>query len=188
MGRVAAVKGLRHFALTGVLAISLLTTGFSYDEQLSSGLGAGAPVSAAIEKHCAEQPHDGWDECKEGHQWLARFASETRDPVWAPAMEAKLTAIAALDSSLYTVRHLACRATICILEVESLAGRWSPGRPLHPPISGELEVRETMRGNDRTIAGPIRLALAILMRIPRAKCKYLQEWARTQCEQASATE
>jgi hypothetical protein len=83
--------------------------------------GAPFPVSASIDRKCASYEDSVEIGCSEVREMLKRIEVEQSDPQWAKQMESKILAVAKTMVG-YRVRALACRQTVCIVEMESSLG------------------------------------------------------------------
>lgn len=73
------------------------------------------PVSERIKARCRQWEED--ENCREMFDQLANFAVETRDPLWAPQMEAGIEKLVRNDPRANVIRALECRRSLCVVEI-----------------------------------------------------------------------
>ncbi|MEZ5499800.1 MAG: hypothetical protein R3E77_10275 [Steroidobacteraceae bacterium] len=98
--------------MTRVPSAAIATEGIDPAEVI----GRPFPLSASIQRSCAEIYHDT---CTPIFERLDRFQNEPRDPEWASRIEDRLRQlVGTVAAGQATVRQVECRTTLCAMEVE----------------------------------------------------------------------
>jgi len=97
-------------------------------------VGRPFPVSASVEKMCKAS-----DDCPELTDLLVQFSQQPRDVEWATAMESGLRSLAEAEPDKFAIRGLECRTSLCVIEVASTYGPFSPVIPRDNPLATSLD-------------------------------------------------
>jgi hypothetical protein len=96
--------------------------------------GTPFPLSPSVSHTCSQMAHLGKASCADIYGLLDQMQNEPRDKEWAESMEQIIQHLVTNHPG-YSVRALACRTTVCALEVESTLGVFRPDKRA---LSGKL--------------------------------------------------